>query len=196
MNISAISHNLSTAVQDPELYGDCLTVPFAKCYQAFQCTFSPLSGGMVQKIGDVTARAFSCTVAVFAVIPSLALAGAGTIIKWGDLYRRFDQKVAKRSEIGTHIPFVIDQFSRLGDRNAAYLNTRIVADQSGLPLYFKPHKGCEMFAFDKMETNRGPRYYREVVHLKTPGDIQALTNKRGGGYSALASLFSAYEGLK
>ncbi len=178
MKIGALLHNITTAIGDADLIGDTLLIPARKCIDGYRYTFS--TGDCRQKtcpqIDAVFKRSLTFLVTTLVVFPATGLASIGTAAKLVDLYRKFDKKVTARSEISEYVPLFLNPFSRTGDRIAAYLRARIVADSAGMPLYYQPFKGSEIFAFHQLETNRGPKYYRTVVHLNTPKQMRSLTD--------------------
>lgn len=110
-----------------------------------------------------------------AAIPGIPLAALGVTAKWIDLTIRFDQFAHKGPAMSYHLPMILEIYSRLGDRLTAYLNTKYVAEKYGLPVYFKPFKGSEFFAFSQEETLRQPLYFKKIVHLKSAADVLALS---------------------
>lgn len=176
MNIDALLHNMSTAIGDTGLVGETLMVPLKKCLKSYRYTFSAMNPEqeLSQRIGEIFKRSAEFLAASLAFVPSLILAGIGSISKLVDLYRNFDTKVSPQSEVSSYLPPILKPFSRTGDRVAAYLRARIVADQTGMPLHYTPFKGSEIFAFDELETNRGPKYYREVVYINTQQEVERL----------------------
>ena len=171
------STNLMTAIDDPNLYGNCLTVPLRLSIQAFRRTFSvwPVDLSSSQKIVEIFKRAAFSTLSL-GIIPAFPLALIGVAVKWIDLGIRMNQLVHQGSAMGSHLPWILKQSSRLGDRTVAYLNTKYVAEKYDLPVYFVPFKGCENFRFSQEETFTGPQYFKKVIHLKSAADIEALAH--------------------
>ncbi len=169
-------HNVTTAFGDADLIGESLMRPVRKCVDGYHYTFSIFDPRqeICQRIGEIFKRSLIFLVATLAMVPSAALASVGALSKLVNLYGKFDEKVSSRSEISEYILPILKPFSRTGDHAAAYLRARIVADEAGMPLYYKPFKGSEIFAFDQMEMNRGPKYYRNIVYLNTPEQIHSL----------------------
>jgi len=167
--------NLSTAVQDPDLHGEFLMVPLRQTVKAYRNAFSAWPVGLTisQKTAEIFKRIILTPVSLLS-IPVSPFALLGISVKWIDLGIRFNQLVYKGCAVGSHLPMVFEIYSRLGDRTVAYLNTKYVADELGLPVHFTPFKGCENFAFSQMENMTGPRYYKKVVHLKNAEQIESL----------------------
>ena len=174
--MQALLHNVTTAVGDASLIGETLMTPVKKCADGYQYTFSILDPRLTiyQRTGEVCKRSLVFLAATLAAVPAVALASAGSVSKLVDLYRKFDEKVSPSSEVSDYIPPILKPFSRTGDRATAYLRARIVADEAHMPLYYKPFKGSEIFAFDRLELNRGPKYYRDIVYLNTSEQIQSF----------------------
>lgn len=172
----ALLHNVTTAMGDASLIGETLVIPARKCAEGYQYAFSILDPRLriCQRIGEIFKRSLVFLAATFAVVPSVALSCIGSVSKLVDLYWKFNEKVSLSSEVSEYIPPILKPFSRTGDCAVAYLRARIVADEANMPLYYKPFKGSEIFAFDKLELNRGPKYYRNVVYLNDPEQIKNL----------------------
>ncbi|PIS02159.1 MAG: hypothetical protein COT85_06390 [Chlamydiae bacterium CG10_big_fil_rev_8_21_14_0_10_42_34] len=175
MSVDALLHNATTAMGDEDLMGDTLMEPIRKCVEAYGYSISAMDGKQegCQRVFEVFKRSAAFFVATLAVAPSIGLAGMGAASKLVDLYAKFDEKVSQ-SEISDYIPLILKQFSRTGDRTVTYLRARVAADEVDMPLYYKPFKGSEIFFFDQMEQNRGPKYFREVVYLNTQEQVEAL----------------------
>lgn len=176
--MSVLLHNVTVAVGDTDLVGGTLMIPVRKCINGYQYALSNLDPceGIYQKTAEVFKRSLVFLLATLAVLPSTTLASAGSVSKLIDLYRKFDEKVSNYSEVSSYIPPILEPFSRTGDLTTAYLRARITADKAGMLLYYRPFKGSEMFAFDKLERNRDPKYYRKIVYLNTSEQVQDLEN--------------------
>lgn len=174
--MKAILHNVTMAMGDVSLIGETLMTPVKKCVDGYQYTFSVLDPRLTicQRTGEVFKRSLVFLAVTVAAVPSIVLASIGSVSKLVDLYRKFDEKVSPISEVSEYIPPLLKPFSRTGDRAVAYLRARIVADEANLPLYYKPFKGSEIFAFDRLELNRGPKYYRNIVYLNNPEQVRNL----------------------
>ncbi len=174
--IDILLHNIKTAMGQADLIGDTLMIPSKKCINGYRYTFSNLDSqqGRCQQMGEVFKRSLTFLVATLAVVPSTGLASVGAVSKLIDVYRKFDEKVSSSSEIREYMPVILKPFSRTGDRTVAYLRARVVADETGIPLCYSPFKGSEIFAFHQLERNTASKYYRDIVYLNTPEQIQGL----------------------
>ena len=179
MDLNAIQHNISAAYGDNSLIGESLTLPLKYCFRGYRYTFSssPENSHLTQRICNVFTKGLSFLTSTVGLAPSLALTAIGMGSKLAHLYGTFDQKVCD------HLPWILKIFSRTGDRTVSYLNAKILSEELAIPFCFTPFKGCEMFQFNRIEANRGPNYYRKVVHLKTREQIDAL---RGADKTASA----------
>lgn len=163
--------NLITAVNDPRLRGESLITPLRSTVQWYNRAFSVRTDH--SSLWEIFERALFLTGSCLA-IAALPVAALGVVAKWIDLACRIDALAHKGPAIGYHLPLPLEIYSRLGDRLAAYLNTKYVAEKNDLPVYFRPFKGAEFFAFSEEETLRAPTYFKNVVHLETPEDVEAL----------------------
>jgi hypothetical protein len=169
------SINLMNAIDDPNLYGDCLIVPLRLSVQAFQDAFAVQSvhKSLDHKLFDIFKRTLLCVAATGALL-AVPLALVGVAVKWVDLALRIDQLAHPGSAIDYHLDAVVERYGRLGDRNVAYLNTKFLAEKFELPVRFRPFKGCEMFQFSKDETLVEPRYFKKIVYIKNAAEIESL----------------------
>lgn len=179
MDLLTIRYNASTAIDDPRLLGDSLLTPFRLCTSGYQHTFSTFhpENTAVEMITELSQKILTFAAASVSIIPATPLAVFGIAIKVSHLSLAFEHFKSDMSMMGSYFPYTLDPFSRLGDRNVAYLNTRILADQAQLPLHFEPFKGCEMFHFNELEVNRGPHYFQQVTYINTPEQIEALSEE-------------------
>jgi len=169
-------YNLKTAVQDPNLYGESFIQPLRLTVKGYKNTFSswPANLTIDRKIAEIFKRVALAATSFLSIPITAPLAVLGVAIKWIYLSARIDQLAHKGSALGSHLPLILEIYSRLGDRTVAYLNTKYLAEELGLPVHFTPFKGCDYFQFSKEEKDVGPRYYKKVVHLRNADQIESL----------------------